>query len=52
VFETSADRVSWTTQRRVAREMASKALKGELSAGTWEPVAAPGTAIFDDFRFQ
>jgi chitodextrinase len=52
VFETSADRVTWTTQRSVARQLAITALKVELSAGTWQAVSTPGTAIFDSFRLE
>jgi hypothetical protein len=51
-FETSADRVTWTVQRTAARQMGITGLRVELSAGTWEPVGAPGTAIFDSFQLQ
>jgi PKD repeat protein len=50
VFETSADRNSWTTQRTVTRQLAITALKIELTAGTWQAVSAPGKAIFENFR--
>jgi hypothetical protein len=52
LFETSADRATWTTRRAVARQLPITALKVELSAGTWEPISAPGTAIFDNFRLE
>jgi PKD repeat protein len=52
LFETSADRVTWTTQRTVARQIAITALRAELSAGTWQYLGAPGTAIFDNFRLE
>jgi PKD repeat protein len=52
VFETSPDRTNWTAQRTVARQWPITALKVALTAGTFQPVAGPGTAIFDDFRIE
>jgi hypothetical protein len=51
-FETSADRVTWTARRTVPRQMAITALRVEISAGSWERISAPGTAIFDNFRLE
>ncbi len=52
VFETSTDGTVWTTRHTTARQLAVTALKAEISAGTWEAIAAPGTAIFDNFRLE
>ncbi|MDQ3920263.1 MAG: hypothetical protein M3348_17505 [Acidobacteriota bacterium] len=52
LFETSADAVNWTTRRTIARNLSITALQMELDAGTFEPVSAPGTAVFDNFRFE
>jgi hypothetical protein len=52
LFETSADGVNWTTRRTIARNLSITAVQMELDAGTFEPVSAPGTAVFDNFRFE
>ena len=46
-FRASPDGVVWTTLRTEAPEFPVTALKVEMSAGTTESVATPGTAIFD-----
>ena len=50
VFETSPDGTSWTAQRTVVRAIPITALRFELDAGTGNPEASPGFAIFDDFQ--
>jgi hypothetical protein len=52
VFETSPDRATWTVQRVVSRQLPITAMRVELSAGTYELWASPGTAIFDNFQLQ
>ncbi|MCU1288828.1 MAG: hypothetical protein JWN60_1057 [Acidobacteria bacterium] len=53
VFETSADEgLTWVVRRTVARQFAITNVKIEIIAGTSESVAAPGMALFDNFRFQ
>lgn len=47
-YETSPDGIAWTTWRTVPRRIPITALRVELSAGTYESVASPGVAIFDD----
>lgn len=51
-FETSADGISWTTQRTITTNLSLTAMQFELDAGTFESVSAPGTAIFDNFHFE
>ncbi len=51
-FETSSDRVTWTTRRTVTRQFSITALRVELSAGTFAAQNTPGTAIFDNFRIE
>jgi YD repeat-containing protein len=50
VYETSPDGATWTAQRSVARQLSLIAMRIEIGAGTWQSVAVPGTAIFDNFR--
>ncbi|MEQ1860005.1 MAG: PKD domain-containing protein [Chthoniobacteraceae bacterium] len=51
-FQTSADAVNWQTLRRDSVQFAVTALRPEVSAGTWQPESAPGTAIFDNFKME
>lgn len=51
-FETSADRVVWKEQRRVALAGPIGLLAAELSAGTNGSVANAGQAIFDNLSVQ
>lgn len=51
-FETSPDGTIWTTQRSLPRQFVITAVKFELVAGTGESVAAPGSALFDNFRHE
>jgi hypothetical protein len=51
-FETSADGQSWNVQRTVTRQLNVTAMTFEISAGSYEAVAAPGTAIFDNFKLE
>ena len=44
--------MTWTVQRRDARELSLKALKVEVQAGTSQAESAPGTAIFDNFKLE
>jgi len=51
LWETSADALTWTTQRNEARTFAINAMYPSLYAGKWaNEVTQPGTAIFDNFR--
>ncbi|MBV9209500.1 MAG: hypothetical protein JOZ52_02660 [Acidobacteria bacterium] len=52
VFETSPDGQTWTAQRTVARQLAITVMRAEISAGTWQALAAPGTAVFDNFKLE
>lgn len=52
VFETSADGSTWVERRSLARPFAVTGLTIELGAGTAANVAAPGKAIFVDFRME
>lgn len=49
VWETSPDASTWTVQRTEANPFDMSAVYIGFGAGTWQSVAAPGTAIFDDF---
>jgi len=51
-FETSPDGIAWTTLRTVARTFSITSVKFEIVAGTGESVAAPGAALFDNFRHE
>jgi len=51
-FEVSADGITWQTLRRDNASFAVTALRPELTAGTWQPESAPGTAIFDNFKME
>lgn len=50
-FETSADGVNWVIQRGDRPRFLVAAVFPEISAGTGVPLANPGSAIFDNFRF-
>jgi hypothetical protein len=52
LFETSTNGQAWTVRRTVARQLPITSLRAEISAGTWQAVGAPGTAIFDNFRLE
>ena len=52
IFETSIDGQTWTVRRTVARQLSISALTVEISAGTWQSVASPGTAFFDNFILE
>jgi hypothetical protein len=49
-FQTSPDRTTWTTQRTVTKAFDLSQLKVVLQAGTWQAVAAPGSAQFDNLN--
>jgi hypothetical protein len=51
-FETSADNLTWSVERSVSRQISLTAMTIELNAGTSAKVAAPGTAIFDNFALE
>jgi hypothetical protein len=51
-FETSGDGAAWVTRRALARPFALTSLLVELNAGTASSVAAPGAALFDNFRME
>lgn len=52
LFETSSNGTNWNVARTVARDNPISAVRVELSAGTFNPVSAPGTAIFDNFKLD
>ena len=52
VFAISGDGHNWAVLRLVDFGFSPEKLFIELSAGTWGPVATPGKAIFDNFRFK
>jgi hypothetical protein len=51
-FETSVDGVTWTIRRTVTRQLSITGMKIEISAGTWQGISSPGTAIFDNFALD
>jgi hypothetical protein len=51
-WETSADGVTWATQREETLQMDVTAVHVTLSAGTYQVTKAPGTAVFDNFRLE
>jgi RHS repeat-associated protein len=52
IFETSPDGVTWTARRTVGRQLPLGSMKIELSAGTWQGVASPGVAVFDNLKLE
>ena len=52
VFETSADALTWTVRRTVARQLPITAMTIELSSGTWQSVGTPGVTVFDNFILE
>ncbi len=50
-FETSADGANWIIQRGDHPQFLVAAVFPELTAGTGIPLANPGGAVFDNFRF-
>lgn len=46
-YEISADGVAFTTHASVATPFDVSLVRQQLGVGTWEPVAAPGAAVFD-----
>ena len=49
-WETSSDGKQWTVRHAATAQIPVTGLYVELNAGTYQSVAAPGTAIFDNFR--
>jgi hypothetical protein len=49
-FETSPNGTTWTARRTIPRTIDLRAAYVELEAGTFQPEAAPGQAIFDNVR--
>jgi hypothetical protein len=47
-WDTSPTGVTWTNRRTAAATFAVTGLTASLTAGTWQNVASPGVAIFDD----
>lgn len=47
-LQTSPDRTTWTSHRSFAKAFDISQLKLILQAGTWQPVASPGVALFDN----
>lgn len=52
LFETSPDATTWTARRTVSATVDLRAAHLELDAGTYQPEAAPGQAIFDNVRLE
>lgn len=51
-WESSPDRSNWTILRSTASTFSITALKARLSVGTWQPIASPGTAKFDNINLE
>jgi hypothetical protein len=52
-FDTSADGVTWTTRKTVAVGFPIHSLRAGIGAGAQGPTnAAPGVAVFDNFRIE
>ena len=51
MFDVSSNGTSWLTLHSEPARFAVTSTRIECSAGTWQPESAPGTAIFDNFRF-
>jgi hypothetical protein len=49
-WETSADGEEWTTRARNGWPFALGSVGVDLAAGCWQPVTAPGVAIFDNLN--
>jgi hypothetical protein len=49
-WETSSDGKQWTVKHAATAQIPVTGLYVELNAGTHQPVAGPGTAVFDNFR--
>lgn len=49
-FETSSNGNSWTMRRATTVSFAITSMRLKMSAGTWQNVASPGTAIFDNLN--
>ena len=50
-YEASADGATWQPLHSTAVQFPVTAVRAEITAGTWQPETAPGTAIFDNFKF-
>jgi hypothetical protein len=51
-WETSADGNGWTLKRSLTPAFALTAASIELASGSWQPEAAPGKTIFDNFALS
>lgn len=49
-WETSPDCINWTTHRTMAPTFGLTSLSVVICAGTWQNVASPGQAIFDNLN--
>jgi hypothetical protein len=49
-WETISDGKQWTVKHAATAQIPVTGLYVELNAGTYQPVAGPGTAVFDNFR--
>ncbi|TAH34084.1 hypothetical protein EYC59_03750 [Candidatus Saccharibacteria bacterium] len=49
-YETSPDGNTWTMRRATAVSFSITTLQVKLTAGTWQNVASPGTAVFDNLN--
>ena len=51
-WETSSDGSTWTVRHSAARQLNITALGADLYVRTWQSESSPGTAIFDNFKFE
>ncbi len=51
MFEVSSNGASWLTLHSEPARFALTSTRIECGAGTWQAESAPGTAMFDNFRF-
>jgi hypothetical protein len=51
-WETSADGITWSSQREEALQLDITAVHVTLSAGTYQVTKSPGTAVFDNFSIE
>lgn len=52
LFETSPDALTWTARRTASATVDLRVAYVELDAGTYQPEAAPGQAVFDNVRVE
>lgn len=52
LYETSPDAMTWTTRRVIPATVDLRSAYVELEAGTYQPEAAPGQAVFDNLHLE